>query len=123
MHELGVVFRILDEVEDIAAENGIARVSSVTLEVGEVSTIVPELLADCWRWACSKREAVRGCGLEIERIPAITRCEACSSGYKTVEHGKVCPVCGSGDTYLIQWDETLIKEIVTPEAPPDAREL
>ena len=49
MHELGIVFNIIESVEQVAAENGIARVSTVTLELGEVSGIVPEYLADCWR--------------------------------------------------------------------------
>ena len=37
MHELGIVFHVIDMVEKAAAENKAAAVASVTLELGEVS--------------------------------------------------------------------------------------
>ncbi len=40
MHELGVVFRVLDMVEEVAAENELTEVESVTLELGEVTTVI-----------------------------------------------------------------------------------
>lgn len=118
MHELGIVFHIIRSVEDVARENNIHRVSSVTLELGEVSGILPDYLADCWRWACDKKELMRGAELVVEEIPAITQCEACGAAYGTVEHGRICPHCGSDRTYLLQGNETLIKEIATPDEEP-----
>ena len=52
MHELGTVFYVLDRVEELVAEHQLEKVGSVTLEVGEVSGIIPEYLVDCWKWAC-----------------------------------------------------------------------
>lgn len=120
MHELGIVFHIIRSVEDVAAQNSLRHVSSVTLQIGEVSGIIPSYLEDCWRWACDKNDLMRGCELEVERIAAVTHCEACGKDYSTVEHGRTCPHCGSGDTYLLQGDETLIKEIATPDEEPSA---
>lgn len=116
MHELGIVFKIIEDVEEVAAENNLRRVSSVTLQVGEVSGIVPEYLADCWRWACDKRDLMRGCELVIDTVPALTHCEACGTDYPTVEHGRICPQCGSERTYLLQGNETIITEIATPDS-------
>ena len=118
MHELGIVFHIIKSVEEIAAEARIGRVSAVTLELGEVSGIIPSYLEDCWRWACDKHEVMRGCELVIEEIPAVTRCEACGGTYATVAHGRVCPACGSDRTYLVQGNEAIIKEIATPDEAP-----
>lgn len=120
MHELGIVFKIIEDVEEVAAENNLRRVSSVTLAVGEVSGIVPEYLSDCWRWACGKNDLMRGCGLVIEPIAAVTLCESCGMEYATMEHGRTCPACGSGSTYLLRGNETLIKEIATPDEDPGA---
>lgn len=116
MHELGIVFNIIDSVEGVAAANGLSRVSSVTLELGEVSGIVPAYLTDCWNWACKKKPLMEGCELVLETVPALTYCEDCGQTYGTVEHGKICPHCGSGNTYLVQGQETVIKEIATPES-------
>ena len=115
MHELGIVYHIIRDVEDVAHDNGIVHVTSVTLSLGEVSGVVPELLSDAWTWACAKHPVVADAELVIEPVPAVTYCEACGQTYATVKHGKTCPHCGSGHTYLIQGQEVMIKQIETPD--------
>lgn len=115
MHELGIVFHIIRSVEEVAAQNNLRRVSAVTLELGEVSGIIPSYLTDCWNWACAKNDLMRGADLVIEEVPAVTLCESCGRTYGTVEYGRVCPHCGSERTYLIQGEESVIKEIATPD--------
>lgn len=111
MHELGVVFHIIDDVTDVGRENGLTSVSSVTLQLGTVSTVIPEYLTDCWKWAVKRTEMLKDAELIIEPIQAITFCEDCKETYDTVEYGKTCPHCGSGNTYLLQGNEFMIKEI------------
>lgn len=52
MHELGIVFHIINEIEDVGKENKLETVSSVTVEIGEVSGVLHDYLEDCWKWAC-----------------------------------------------------------------------
>ncbi len=111
MHELGIVFYIADEVRDVALANGATSVASVTVELGEVSGVVPRLLADAWRWCADREDLLRGCELVMEEEPAVTLCEACGCRYGTVEHGKVCPACGSPRTHLESGSDVLIREI------------
>lgn len=111
MHELGVVFHCLDSVKRIAEENSVKRVASVTVEIGEVSTVIPYLFEDCWNWAVKKETVLKNVGIKIERIPAVTYCEECGKEYPTVEYGKTCPYCQSERTYLLQGNEIIIKEI------------
>lgn len=111
MHELGIVFHIMDSVEAVAAENGVSQIRSVTIEVGEVSTVIPEYLTDCWAWAVKKRPLLTDCRMLVERLPAVTWCEGCGREYPTVAHGKRCPHCGSDETYLLKGNEVNIKEI------------
>ncbi len=118
MHELGIVYHIIRDVENVARVNGVSRVSSVTLLLGEVSGVVPDLLLDAWRWAADKKPITRGAELIVEPVEAVTHCEACGRDYGTVEHGKTCPHCGSGETYLLQGQEVMIKQIETPDEDP-----
>lgn len=112
MHELGVVFHVIKTVESLAKEKELTEVKSVTLEVGEVSSVIEEYLHKCWRWSVEKKsELLKDTELLVERIPAVTFCEACGGTYETVAHGKICPHCGSADTYLVQGNEFNIKEI------------
>ena len=114
MHELGIVFYIIRDVKQVAAEHGVERVSGVVMDIGEASTIVPEYLTDCWRWAADKEDLLRGCALKIHTIPAVTHCDGCGREYGTVQHGKTCPHCGSDRTWLLRGNEVEIKEIEVP---------
>ena len=111
MHELGIVFHIIKSVEKIGEENGLTNVASVTLELGEVSGVVPHELTSCWNWAVAQTEVLKGAELKIETIPAVTLCESCNRTYPTVPQGRVCPLCGSEETVLLQGNEINLKEI------------
>lgn len=111
MHELGIIFSIIKSVEEIGAENALTKVESVTLDIGEVSGIVPMFLTDCWKWATEKSELLKGSELKIEQIDAVTFCEGCQQTYATVPQGKICPNCQSDKTYLVTGNEVSIKEI------------
>lgn len=115
MHELGVVFHTLETVRRIVKENNVKRVASVTVEIGEVSTVLPYLFEDCWNWAVKKEIELKDAKVKIERIPAITFCEDCKKEYGTVEYGRICPYCNSEKTYLLQGNEIIIKEIEAVE--------
>lgn len=110
MHELGIVLYVIDEVEKVAKKNNVELVTKVTLEVGEVSGIVPSYFQDCWKWSVEKTEHMKGCLLDIIVIQAKSYCEDCGTLYKTTE-GRICPKCKSKNTYLVSGKETLIKNI------------
>ncbi len=114
MHELGIVFYIIRDVKQAARENNVGHVSAVVMNIGEVSTIVPEYLEDCWKWAAAKEPLLSGCELKINLIPAVTRCEDCGKEYETVTYGKTCPFCKGSNTYLLRGNEVEIKEIEVP---------
>lgn len=112
MHELGIIFHIIDELKVVAKENNVKHINSVTLEVGEVSTLIPSYLEDCWKWAVHKEEEpLKDCLLKIEVVKAVTYCENCGKTYETVKYAKICPYCGSDHTYLLKGNEKVIKEI------------
>lgn len=112
MHELGVVFHVIRMVEDVAEENDLTEIASVTLEIGEVSGIIESYLQNCWKWSVEKKsEIMHGAKLYVETIPAVTYCEDCRQTYETVQYGKTCPRCGSEHTYLLRGNEFNIKEI------------
>ena len=116
------MYHIIRDVENVARANGVSRVSSVTLLLGEVSGVVPDLLLDAWRWAADKKPITEGAELVVEPVEAVTHCEACGRDYGTVEHGKTCPHCGSCETYLLQGQEVMIKQIETPDEDPAGTE-
>ena len=111
MHELGVVKHVMKTLEEVAAENRVTKIGSVTLQIGEVSGIVNEQLIDCWNWFREKQALFSGAELRIEVMPAVTWCDSCKKTYETVKYGRTCPYCGSGETWLLRGNEFEIKEI------------
>ncbi len=111
MHELGIVMNVLEQVDALAAEYEAEKVMKVTMEVGEVSSIVPDLFTDAFDWAKKKTKYLQEAELEMIIIEGRTYCRGCGATYKTTEHGKICPHCGSRDTYLLTGDQVIIKDI------------
>jgi len=111
MHELGTVNYVIDEVEKLVEEHGLTEVGSVTLQIGEVSGIVPEYIVDFWNWARKKTRYLKDTEMKVEKLDAITFCDSCGKTYPTLRYAKICPYCKSEDTYLVQGNEYIIKEI------------
>ena len=67
MHELGIVFYIIKDVKEAAAQNAVDHIDAVVMDIGEVSTIVPEYLQDMWRWAADREDLLKGRQLAAKR--------------------------------------------------------
>lgn len=111
MHELSIVTHVAKTLDELAEENGLTKIGSVTLEVGEVSGIITDYFVDCWNYFKVKDPIIEDAELKIEITPALTFCEDCKKEYETVKHGKICPNCGSEHTYLVTGNECVIKEV------------
>lgn len=88
-----------------------AGVSTVTLELGEVSGVVHTYLEDCWHWAAARSQLLNGSRLAIEALPPLPCARTAAAPTPTVEHGKTCPFCQSPRTHLVSGNEINIKEI------------
>ena len=101
MHELGIVFHMIDTLQEIAAQNELTAISKVNLRLGEVSGVLPDYLVDCWDWAKKRTDVLREAVLEVEQVDAVTVCNDCGKTYPTVPQGKICPHCQSPNTVLL----------------------
>ena len=100
MHELGIIVHIAKTLDQVAAENELKKIGSVTLDIGEVSGIVPEYLTECWEFYRKKNPLIAECEMKIESLPAVTICEDCQKTYETVTYGRQCPHCGRDRSLL-----------------------
>lgn len=111
MHELGIVMHVIKQAEEVAEENKADKVVKLTMEVGEVSSVVPELFTDCFEWAKKKTTHMRETELELIILEAISYCEECKNTFKTTDCAKQCPHCGSYNTYLVTGNEINVKSM------------
>ena len=111
MHEMGTIMYVIKTVNEVCEENKVEKVQSVTLSIGEVSGILPEFLKDFWEYAIRSEKYLKDAELIIEPVKAETRCGKCGCLYPTVKYAKICPQCGSDETWLETGNEYEIKEI------------
>ena len=111
MHELGIVIHVAKTLNEIAEENHLKKIGSVTLEVGEVSGIITDYFIDCWNYFKVRHPLLKDCEMKLEIIEGINFCEDCYEEYKAIIYGRICPRCGSEHTYLVKGNECNIKEI------------
>jgi hydrogenase nickel incorporation protein HypA/HybF len=111
MHELSIVFYMIDTLEEVARQNELTDIQRVTFNLGEVSGVLPDYLVDCWNWAVKRTDVLHDAVLDVVPVAAVTVCNDCGRTYGTVAHGKVCPHCGSPNTVLLRGNETEIDTI------------
>ena len=111
MHELGVVFEVVKIVESFARENGVTKIDTVVLQIGELSSIIPKFIEDCYP-AAVDGTLMQETKLRIEVLPGNAICKRCGKVYNLIANEGKCPSCGSGERDILSGKEFLIKEIV-----------
>ena len=111
MHELGVVFHMVDLLEDAARENGLSKITKVTVSLGEVSGVVTDFFEDAWLWASQRNDLLKDAELVIYQITAVNVCNDCGRTYEAVAHGRTCPHCNSPRTEILHGTELEIDSI------------
>ena len=111
MHEMGIVLQLAKTLDETAEEEGLKKIGSVTLQVGEVSGVMTDLFTDAWDYFKVRHPVLKDSTLILETLPAVTWCDNCKKTYETVKYGRECPYCHSGETWLLSGNEVVIKEI------------
>jgi len=111
MHELSVCFEVIRQLNELVAENKLTEVQSITLEIGELSSMIPKYMEECFP-AAVDGTMFENTKLEIEVIPGLGKCNSCSQMYQLLPVDGVCPQCGKKDFQVVSGTEFNIKEIL-----------
>ncbi len=111
MHELGIIAEVVRKIERIAKEQGLSKVDTLVLQIGELSSVVPYFVEQCYP-AAVYGTLLENTRLQIEVLPANGRCRDCGRVFNVPEHKKICPSCGGARWELLGGREFMIKEIV-----------
>jgi hydrogenase nickel incorporation protein HypA/HybF len=107
MHEMSITMNVIEICEGHA---GGRRVSEVVLQVGELSGVVPESVEFCFE-ACSKGTLLEGARLNLEIVPGIGNCTACSKELPIASLFDPCPDCGAFGLEIVSGQELRVKEL------------
>jgi hydrogenase nickel incorporation protein HypA/HybF len=108
MHELSITRNIVAIVSERA--HG-AKVTQVTLEIGQLSAVLPDAIRFCFD-VVAKGTVLEGAQLEVIEVPGRGRCRDCGRHVELRQLITRCP-CGSSDLARLSGEELTIKQMVT----------
>ena len=111
MHELGILCEVVKTVENFARDNGLTRIDTLVLQIGELTPIVPKYIEDCYP-AAVDRTPLQDMKLKIEIIPGNGMCQNCGKVCNLVENSGKCPSCGGNEFDILSGRDFMIKEII-----------
>ena len=123
MHELGIVFQIVNTLEKVVEEENLPAIDTVVLQVGQLSGVIPIYLDECWPAATDKHTFFKDTKLKIEVIPGLGKCKNCGEVFNIIDNEGYCPKCNSFEKDILSGREFLIKEILVPEVVEETVEL
>ena len=110
MHELSICQAMLQQVEAIAAQRQARGVTSITIRIGPLSGVEPDLLQHAFPMARAGTVAAEA-RLIVERLPIRVRCEQCDAETEATPNRLLCGACGDWHTRLVSGDEMLLASV------------
>ena len=110
MHELSVCLSLMKQVESIARERNAEKVIKITLNIGPLSGVEPELLRHAYPLATAGTIAADA-ELVMETADIVVRCSQCDSETTVTPNKLLCGSCGDCRTRVISGDELTLMRV------------
>lgn len=110
MHELSICQGLIGEVTRVAREERAQRVVSVTVRIGPLSGVEPELLRGAYPLASAGTVAEEA-RLIVERSAVRVRCLECGVESDAEPTRLLCAACGRWRVRLVSGDELLLASV------------
>ena len=114
MHELSILIEVVRIVEELAEKQGLNKVETIVLQVGELSSVVPQFMVEYFSNVVDGKPVFEGTKLEIETLPSTAKCLDCQTVFRVIKTEGYCPKCRSFSKELLSGQEFFIKEILVP---------
>jgi hydrogenase nickel incorporation protein HypA/HybF len=111
MHEVGVMIEVVKTVENFARNNGVTKIQTLVLQIGELSSMIPKYIEECYP-AAVDGTLLQDTELKIDILPGNAICHKCNKVFNLIENHNICPHCQSRDWEILCGKEFMIKEIV-----------
>jgi len=110
MHEMSLCEGILQVLLTEAKTQKFAKVKTVWLEIGELSSVEPEAMLFSFD-VVTKNSLADGAELKIVKVTGAAWCMHCAKTVSVKQRYDECPDCGSYQLQVTAGDEMKIKEL------------
>lgn len=102
---------VIHTVENIAKKNGVSKIDTLVLQIGELSSMIPRYIEACYP-AAVEGTILQETKLKIEILPGNAICKECNKVFNLIENNNKCPKCESKSWEILCGKEFMIKEII-----------
>jgi hydrogenase nickel incorporation protein HypA/HybF len=107
MHETSIAQMLSEIALEEARKHSLSRVSSLTVQIGEMAAVVPEALSFAFS-IISKGTILEGARLNIEIVPIVAWCSQCNEPFEVENFSFKCPECGLVSDDCLSGQELLL---------------
>lgn len=112
MHELSYISKIISLAVEAAQEKHIDNISTVEIEVGEMTGALPELLEKAYSESIPNTP-LKDSKLIIKMVPVTAVCDDCGHEYHpSKENDYRCPTCNSVKSHITAGREVSLVSII-----------
>ena len=112
MHELSLVGAVVESLEEMAMEKGWKKVTKVTLRIGRMRQVIPEVMIFSFS-VVTEGTIMEGSSLEILEVPVTSRCSFCGEEWEGLSFQ--CPRCGSDQVETVSGMEMDLESVEVEE--------
>ena len=110
MHEMSLIQSLLEQLEVIAKQNKLTRITKVVLQLGDFRQCVPEILEFAFTTLTEGTKA-EGAKLVLEHLPIKMECLSCGEIFTVERHVYFCPQCQETQLKLLSGKEFILSSI------------
>lgn len=111
MHEIGMLHEVAKTVSKIATEQQVEQVKYISLEVGELSGVIPEFFENSYPIVVEKYPLLKGSELKIRMVPGEALCDDCHALYNVMKNEGQCPRCQSRYKTILGGQKIILQHI------------
>lgn len=111
MHELGICDALLKMLRSVAEQEDTNDITSITVEVGTLSGVVPRFLEDCWQAVIDGTEFEQT-DMIVETVEGMAQCLDCGEKFTADLSELRCPRCGGTKLNPISGRDLTLKEVL-----------
>ncbi|MEE4241092.1 MAG: hydrogenase maturation nickel metallochaperone HypA [Desulfopila sp.] len=113
MHEISLVQGLFEQLAELAKQNRMTRIISVTMDIGPLSGVVEDSFRFGFEILSSENDLVRGAQLIINTTAVAYRCSNCEQiqQHPTSVKPDSCPKCGEEILFAEGGDELILQKV------------
>jgi len=111
MHEMSIAIQVVEQVVQVAEQNGAKKVDEVELEIGVMQQVVHEALELAFSVA-TEGTLAEDAKLTITEKEMVAICRDCDTEYKPGIDCYICPNCQQANARINAGNEIILKSVI-----------